>query len=152
MLFTCSRCRGSSSVWKSDHRTGHVQHRLWVYCPTGSCHQVAATEIDSTDILIGRASVNQKSVQVFLRWQIECVNKTVWICLDFGHIVKYTVIIMSQFWKRNNDLVLTYTGNLCLLSLIICTLWGIWSQQVNLLSAYEWMRLFLAEKMSDRNA
>jgi hypothetical protein len=127
MLFTCSRCRGNSSVWKSDHRTGHVQHRLWVYCATGSCHQVAATEIDSTEVLSGRASVNQKSDQVYE--------------------------VMSCFETEINYFELTYSGNY-LLNLDICTFWEIRSLQVNLLCACNWWvnEAVLREKTSDRNA
>jgi len=89
MLFTCFRCRSSTSIWKSDHRTGHVQHWLWVYCPTVPCQQVAATEVNSTH-LSGWAYLSQKSGHMCVSNQIMCVNKPCEYVVGLGGILDYT--------------------------------------------------------------
>jgi hypothetical protein len=81
----------------------------------------------------------------------DCVNKTVWKCVLILDTF-WSILLCHNFETEINDLMLTYSGNLYLLCLNKCTLWEIRSLQVNLLSTCEWMRLFLKEKISDRNA
>jgi hypothetical protein len=76
-------------------------------------------EIDSTDVLSDRVYLNQKNDQVFVRCEIERVNKTMW--MSFGFWTHFEVYCCN-FETEINYLVMTNSGNLNFLDLNICTL------------------------------